>query len=852
MCLRWSKPLIRFNRFLYVACVLLVVLILLPFIFTNPLFPVLTPKIPCIFPVKVTYKKSAKKNAKTYTKNLTSKITVKNPTIKVTSDSEIAIGTTTQVKATVKPSTAKVTYTTSDEKIATVDATSGVVTGVATGDVTITATAKNGKKTVKTDRKISVKKAILKSAVQKEYNKVDVVILGDTKGMKASDFKITNNATHATVVVKAVKAKKNVADTFTLETYSGMTDAKEYTLEFAGASTTFSVTDGTVAEVGISTQEIAAGTATEVKMTTVDKNNVVLSYEKLDNSDSSKGKTTAEVKLTKGYQDGTKLYLPAVGDTAEVKVTYHTGTFGTDGKEAGNLEHTFTVKAIDPSLIDLTYAVSIGSAAPAWTAESFKANTNVKLSYASEGARSAYFYIKNTDTNVEIDPSNYSDYSVESADKSKLLVTETNLTNHSTAVAVKGVAEGSTYIIIKKADKVVASLPVSVVAKSVATSLDLDKTSVTIAQGANVAEAVKLTLKDQYSDKMDIDSIDVTLLGKPSKSTAFGTTKPGESVKTYFTRTSNTASISGLTFGVAETDPSLTTDAAKQANIDKRGTYTFKVSAKNNLSNKTLDRTFVINVVKNTNSVKAYSLKFDQTDVDTTVGTSTLTAADLADKEVTIDVAKMENGGAIGLYTPGRSDSNVEYTVKNAKGDVLVKVGQDVATGDVKTNGAVTANIVGNQLVIRPITTTTGAISGMNYYDKNLEAGTYTVTAKFTLNKNTAKEEAVTCVGSFTIADTQKKSLSYEIPNYDFSIGGVAQTVKAAFKNTNLVKVYYDGELQNIQDVSDIKGTALANGGAYVKTVKVYVNVSGSNNMVPVTITVDHVINNCLPTDISE
>ena len=326
---------------MYVACVLLVVLILLPFIFTNPLFPVLTPKIPCIFPVKVTYKKSAKKNAKTYTKNLTSKITVKNPTIKVTSDSEIAIGTTTQVKATVKPSTAKVTYTTSDEKIATVDATSGVVTGVATGDVTITATAKNGKKTVKAEQKISVKKAILKSATQTEYNKIDVVILGDTKGMKASDFKITNNSTHATVVVKAAKPKKNTADAYTLETYTGMTDAREYTLEFAGASTTFTVTDGTVAYVGLSTQEIAAGTATEVKMTTLDKDNVVLSYTPLDNSDSSKGKTTADVKLTKGYQDGTKLFLPAVGDTAEVKVTYHTGTFGTDGKESGNIGDRF-------------------------------------------------------------------------------------------------------------------------------------------------------------------------------------------------------------------------------------------------------------------------------------------------------------------------------------------------------------------------------------------------------------------------------------------------------------------------------------------------------------------------------
>ena len=852
MYLRWSKPLIRFNRFLYVACVLLVVLILLPFIFTNPLFPVLTPKIPCIFPVKVTYKKSAKKNAKTYTKNLTSKITVKNPTIKVTSDSEIAIGTTTQVKATVKPSTAKVTYTTSDEKIATVDATSGVVTGVATGDVTITATAKNGKKTVKAEQKISVKKAILKSATQTEYNKIDVVILGDTKGMKASDFKITNNSTHATVVVKAAKPKKNTADTYTLETYTGMTDAKEYTLEFAGASTTFTVTDGTVAYVGLSTQEIAAGTATEVKMTTLDKDNVVLSYTPLDNSDSSKGKTTADVKLTKGYQDGTKLFLPAVGDTAEVKVTYHTGTFGTDGKESGNIEKTFPVKAVDPSLIDLTYQVSIGKSAPAWTAESFKANTNVKLSYANENpnTRNAFFYIKNTDTNKEIDATYYSDYSVESADKSKLLVTETNLTNHSNPVLVKGVSEGSTYIIIKKADKVVASLPVSVVAKSVATSLDLDKTSVTIAQGASVAEAVKLTLKDQYSDKMDIDNIDVTLLGKPSKSTALSNAKVGDKVTSEFAISGETASVSGSAFGFAVS----ATNVDTQANINNRGTYTFKVSAKNNLSNKTLDRTFVVNVVKNTNAVKAYSLKFNQTNVDTTVGVDALSGSDLNNKKIVVDVAKMENGGAIDLYNAGADDSNVEYTVKNAKGDVLVKVGKDLATTDVKTSGAVDVNITDNQLEIAPITAATGAVSGKNYYNKNLDAGTYTVTAKFTLNKSTPKKEVVTCVGSFTVEDTQQKSLSYEIPNYDFAVNGSPVSVANAFANTDLVKVYYDGELQriNASDVVEVKGTALTNGGAYVKTVKLFVNVSGSDNMVPVTITVEHVINNCTTNGITE
>ena len=50
---------------------LLVVLILHQTFFTNPVFPILPRKIPCVFPVKVTYKTSTKKNAKAKTKKLT-------------------------------------------------------------------------------------------------------------------------------------------------------------------------------------------------------------------------------------------------------------------------------------------------------------------------------------------------------------------------------------------------------------------------------------------------------------------------------------------------------------------------------------------------------------------------------------------------------------------------------------------------------------------------------------------------------------------------------------------------------------------------------------------------------------
>ena len=226
---------------------------------------------------KVTVKVTGKKSGKAVKKTLKATITVKNPALSVSAASEVAVGSTEAIKATVKPANTKVTYTTSDEKIATVDA-KGVVTGVAAGDVTITVKAGKTTKTVK----MAVKKAILKSATQTEANKIEAVIVGDTKDLKAGDFKVTNTATNATVAVKTVTAKKNVADTFVIETFGEMTDAKDYSVEYAGTAVKFTATDGAVAKVGITTKEIPAASATEVKASnirrqcyTIGKNGVI-------------------------------------------------------------------------------------------------------------------------------------------------------------------------------------------------------------------------------------------------------------------------------------------------------------------------------------------------------------------------------------------------------------------------------------------------------------------------------------------------------------------------------------------------------------------------------------------------
>lgn len=583
-----------------------------------------------------------------------------------------------------------------------------------------------------------------------------------------------------------------------------MTDAKEYSVEYAGSKATFVATDNTVATVDVTTTEIAAASLTEIKAITKDKNQVILSETPLDSSDSSKGKVTSEVKFTKGYQDGSKLYLPAVGDTATIKVTYHTGTFATDGKESGNIENTVTVKAIDPSLVNLTYAVTIDSSAPAWKANSFKANNQVKIG----DARSAFFRITKDDGN---DIDNYSDYKVETADRTKLLVAEGTLSDNATAVAVNGVSEGTTYILIKKDDKTVASLPVVVVGKPVATSLDLNKTSATVVLTKNVTESVKATIKDQYKDDMATDSVKVTLLGQPKDAKIGGTAfSVNDDVTAQFTisRDNRTVEFTGI-------------------NFSKKGTYTFKISSKN--GDKTLDRTFTVNAVDTATKAQSYEVKVDNAEVDTTINKNGDMPAN-----ITVKVAAMANGGALNYV----DESVIKYVVKKGT-DTVYETG-------VKTSAAINAGRnTAENLTVHPVS------NGGIYFDKQLAAGTYNVTATFYVNDagNTAATAAtgykkVTVGGSFTIKDTQDSKVTFHIEKND-----TTDTVASAFADQNYVKVYYDGQLQTIgaNDVIEVKGTALTGGGAFVTTVKLYVTVSGSNGAVkvPVTVNVNDQFKNC-------
>lgn len=263
----------------------------------------------------------------------------------------------------------------------------------------------------------------------------------------------------------------------------------------------------------------------------------------------------------------------------------------------------------------------------------------------------------------------------------------------------------------------------------------------------------------------------------------------------------------------------------------KKGSYTYKVTLKN--GDKELKRSFTVTLVENNNNVaQAYELKFNQNKVDTTIGTGTVTETDY---DITVDVAEMANGGALDTLAAA---TPVKYTVKDSKGKTIAVVGKDPSNGSAVS--ATTCAAIGNDAFNNNQLTIDTIASSSAGFKKNIDKGTYVVTAEFYSDYGTNKKP-VKVSGSFTIEDTQDTLVSYKLINNDFG----TKSVKDAFTDKTLVEVYYDGVLQNITDVADVDGTVLTNGGAFVKTVDLYVTISGSANKVCVKVPVNDQIAVC-------
>ena len=766
MCLRWSKPLIRFNRFLYVACVLLVVIILHQTAFINPVFPALPGRIPCVFPVKVTYKTSTKKNAKAKTKKLTYTLKVAKVGVALSGDSVVAIGSTTKLTNTKKNSSrAKITYTSSDDSIATV-AADGTVTGVKAGKATITAKITVGKDSATTTKDVEVKNYVLSTVAQNKLTELTATVTGNTKNLKATDFVIKSEATNVVYPVSKVTVDSKDASKVTLTLFSELKDAATYDVTLDGITKTFVASDGKVASIGLDNVTIPAATETEVKLVSKDANGVIVKEVSYPSSDATYD-FTIDTKGN-GYTSGSKLYLNKVGDTAEATITYKTGKYDQNGKPEGNIgPNKVTITAVDQAVVN-----SFDARIDDNTKASFDKAKDTKKIAVKDPNKAVFFKIKDAN-GKEISSSEYAKYSVETSDKTVLMLATSSL--GSKKVNVTALKSGTAYILIKKDDKVVGSVAIEIGAERTVATLELDKYSVTVSRSlSGDAKAVKATVKDQYGDDisatLNVECLSTDVSGKVP------------------------ADISGPNYYTYDNDKKVTFK-----NSAEKGNYVYKISYKKD-GKEVVAKTVSVTVKEATNTTAtAWRLDVANDNADIVVG------KDVKDQTVTVSMIGMNDG------TDVTRETTTKYVVKDKDGKVVY----DDTAATVVSKGAFTKNVSG-VLTFDALTTSTSSTSGSAITaTKNIAAGKYDVTAVYQKDANTK----VTMTTSFTIKDSQAAA----------GVEQKAETVDAAYNTVSaalgqaLVITYGDKVYTDRSDV-DNKTDGLA---ANIVEYKVNDNVRG-------------------------
>ena len=776
---------------LYVDYVLLVAIILHQLLFTNPVFPTLPRKIPSIFPVKVTYKTSTKKNAKAKTKKLTYTLKVAKVGVALSGDSVVAIGSTTKLTNTKKNSSrAKITYTSSDDSIATV-AADGTVTGVKAGKATITAKITVGKDSAETTKDVEVKKFILNSVTQSKLRELTVDVAGDTKALKATDFTVVNPKTNVKYPVSKIAVDSKNTTKVTLTMFADLSDAADYDVTLDGITKSFKATDGKVASISVDPLTIPYATEKEIKLVSKDANGVIvkeLPYGKADSSYTFTINTNGN-----GYTSGSNLYLNKAGDTAVAEISYKSGKYDKDGKPVDNIAaQKVTITAVDQSAVS-EFAVKIDKAGKSFD----KAKDSNKIAVEDTTRTTAYFKIKDAD-GKEVSDSVYNKYTVESSDKSVLMLNSNTITvdsNKTRSVVLKGVKAGTAYLLFKDRDnKIVGSVAIDVVAKREVASITLDKNYLTISNTANTERTVKATLKDQYGDDWTLTS---------------GT----DYIKPEYKDSSNGEKLTNI----SAAGNKVTVDVAGA----KIGTYNYYIQywkdGKNPVSQ-------VLTIVvseptdkADSSKIDSYRVSFDNETVDTTVKEGNLDkTSDQADIKASLI-------GVAGGVDKTVVNSGVIYTVKKADGTVIFGYEGNEAvpnprTATVKTNAAINIDGVPATSSLSSVTgkdLNISVVSGGAYKTKSLGAGSYTVIARYNGKVYTS---------NFVISDNQGKASVTFTPEYSSSNVlqfGSSATVKQALEKA-IQEVDYNGY--------KINSSALASN---------IVKVEGTINNIPGKVNVD-------------
>ena len=760
---------------------LLVALILPPFIFTNPVFPTLPWKIPCVFPVKVTYKTSTKKSAKAKTKKLTYTLKVAKVGVALSGDSVVAIGSTTKLTNTKKNSSrAKITYTSSDDSIATV-AADGTVTGVKAGKATITAKITVGKDSATTTKDVEVKNYVLKSVRQTKANEFESTIVGTTKNIKPSEITMKNTETNVVVPVKAVSVDSKDATKVTLTTFANVTDGKTYEVTLDGTTQTVVATDGKIETVNVNKATIPYATETEIKLVSKDVNGVIIDEVAYGKQDSSK--YDFSLSTSNGYVNGSKLYLNKIGDTATAEVTYKTGKYDANGKPEGNITSgKLTITAVDQASVN-SYDVKIAKAGKKFD----KVVANKQIAVGETSANTAYFQIKDVDNN-EI--SYYTDYTVESSDNSILMVDDASIADKEAVLTP--VKAGTAYLLIKKNNTIVGSVAITVVAEKAVTTMSVDKASVALSTQLAKPGTVTASFKDQYGAdiKGDADKVSVSCLSTSADKVKTDDVTANASSK-YFSVAQNGNNVA-VTFNVA--------------NVTK-GSYVYKIAYMKD-GKEVCAKTVNVNVQTPADPGKgsvSYALNVNTAKVDTLVDDNHNKAAG-TNYDVTVDVTESIGGVPYATLKPadtiadGKTGADAT-TVESIVYKVVDKDGKAIFDDVTKVNNVTNAAIQATNGKLTVNTVSFSAISAQ----KNLAKGTYTVTAVITTKKGTDDPVKTTFTTSFVVEDSQPAG---EVSRVKDAVAGgtIKAMAEAAFKYVYEGTSYAASDADETLTVTNVEG----------------------------------------------
>ena len=569
--------------------------------------------------------------------------------------------------------------------------------------------------------------------------------------------------------------------------FADLSDAADYDVTLDGITKSFKATDGKVASISVDPLTIPYATEKEIKLVSKDANGVIvkeLPYGKADSSYTFTINTNGN-----GYTSGSNLYLNKAGDTAVAEISYKSGKYDKDGKPVDNIAaQKVTITAVDQSAVS-EFAVKIDKAGKSFD----KAKDSNKIAVEDTTRTTAYFKIKDAD-GKEVSDSVYNKYTVESSDKSVLMLDSNTITvdsNKTRSVVLKGVKVGTAYLLFKDRDnKIVGSVAIDVVAKREVASITLDKNYLTISNTANTTRTVKATLKDQYGDDWTLGTDYIQPEYKDSSN--------GEKL----------ASISA-------TGNKVTVNVASA----KIGTYNYYIQywkdGKNPVSQVL---TIVVSEPTDKNDISkidSYRVSFDNETVDTTVKEGNLDkTSDQADIKASLI-------GVAGGVDKTVVNSGVIYTVKKADGTVIFGYeGNEAApvTGTVKTNAAINVDGVTATSSLSSVTgkdLNISVVSGGAYKTKSLGAGSYTVIARYNGKVYTS---------NFVISDNQGKASVTFTPEYSSSnvlqFGAPATVIQALEKA--IQEVDYNGY--------KINSSALASN---------IVKVEGTINNVPGKVNVD-------------